>query len=391
MALFEGTIRSAVGTVGAVAHSVAEPVKHVAGHESAHVVSKGLTEGVRGAFTGLGPSAGTIIGLGLTSGVVAAITQGEYNAKRREIIAVYKDELSAKLGKPHQKIKHKDVKEFAEGNVEKGLEGNRTIAQALSKARKERNIGIATSVLASMVSYGVLSLAFPGFVGATAAAVGVELAAHGIGHMIAQGVAGFLMYTAVRKPLNWVGQKMFKVGKATAHERIAEMQKDRDAGKTITRDRVFDIFVCVDHELDHMVKKAHGRHFHRLPTEKQEEIMDSIGKMIRLNEITAAINNRQMDPTELAFAVDGQESGYKPGLHMEQPQRTGVLATIKRLLFGKDKQAAPESSPVIVAAAVQASEPTPLTERQERKPAADMSHVERLERQRAENSLLLQR
>ncbi len=374
-----------MGTTHNPIKAVGSWFEHAAGHGSAevsgHGIGKWLSEKIGAMLTAGKDHIATIAGIGLMAGVNAALTQGEYNKKRRELIEIYKDELSTTLGKEAGKLKHKEVRKLAEGDAEKGIEGNRTLAGALDKLRRQRNLSIALAVIATVASMSLLTPLLP------ALAPGVGLMMHA-----GYGLIGLLTYNAIKMPLHWVGDKIFGVEKETAHDRITALQKERDAGKFITREQVFSVFASATPELSEMIGRKYGSEYDELSVAKRQHIAADIGRMIKIDQITDAINHGKMDATELAFTVEGQASGFDPN-QISMPIKKGFFTRIKDAILGRTQE---EKVPAVTLPAMPhyadaPSQPSFVKKLGMTKAATNLGHVERLEQSRAEASLLQQR
>lgn len=375
-------VHVASNTTALVKQGAKEAAEHISGHTGAHMVGEGagklISEGSKtavhnaslvsqntsGFFTGIEGGLGTIIGAGLAAGVNAAFVHAEYNNARREIIATYADELSAKLGKPKHKLKHKDIRCLAEGDASQGVEKNQVIDEAITKARRTRNLGVGLALVATVASFALLLPILPH----------VALTASNIPLLIGHGLIGLLSYNAIRTPLRWAGEKIMGLDKKTAHERILDLERDRAMGRQITREQVFSVFVSANKQLDGLIEQAFGKPYEDLPLIQAQKIAANLGSMVSLERVTDAINHGKVDITELAFLVDGQESGHSP--EQAPLPKIGWLGSIKEKLFGTKKD-----TPQAQAAMPEYDNPTP-----------SKSFVERLNQSRAaETSLLQQR
>lgn len=367
-----------------------EVVKHVTGHESVNLLNgaQPLTQGINGVFTAFGPHAGVVIGLGMMSAINASLAYAEYNSERREILDTYRDELSAKLGKDRRKLRYKDIDRVAEGSMEQGVESNHTLNQALQKARSYRNLNVGLSIFASLGSFALISIAFP------PAAPGAAIIAHGAAEVITQAAIGLITYLSIKAPLKWIGEKVLGLDRETTHDRIVSLERDRARGRFITREQVLSVFVSANEELDTMIRKTHGKQFDKLKLAEQQQIAAEFGKLIGLDQLTDAINHRQMKASELAFTVEGQVSGFVRA--EDEPQAKGWFGALKEKLFGASPPPREYAAPQTPFSMPQYADDPPsrsFVERLARKPAeAGVSHVERLEQSRAgEPSLLQQR
>jgi hypothetical protein len=245
-------------------------------------------------------SSGNIAGgVWLTAIMSAVLAQMEYRHKRDELKELYKEELSAQLGKPSDKIVTEDFDRLAATN--------HTFGEELAKAKKERNLGvgvIAVSTLGAVgAALGIMSLLTP---------VGAAAAGFSITNWLATTAVAMMAYGVIKYPMQKLGEKIFGVEKKTTHERIEEMYKDHQAGKVISRERVFEVFVHANPPLDAFIEQKYGKPFDKLKPVDKLYLADTIGKKLGVEPIAEAINKGKIRSTELAFTVDGKFSGVVP-------------------------------------------------------------------------------
>jgi hypothetical protein len=239
-------------------------------------------------------------GLGITTAVSALVAYVEYRFKKSDITDLYKKELAAQLGKSEKEVNVDDLEKL--GTV------NHTINEQLVKTKKERNIDVGTIFAATMASVAITGAAV-----AAAITLGF-LAPTGIATWLAGTAIGMLAYMVVKSPIQKVGEKLFGVDKKTTHERIEEISKEHQAGKVVSRERVFAVFVHANPKLDEFIKANYGKEFDKLKVGQKIRIADEIGNQLGIGKITDDINQGQVKATELAFAVQGNFSGVAPTL-----------------------------------------------------------------------------
>lgn len=338
------------------------------------------------AATGLSSNIALASTIGLTAGVSAALTQMDYLHKKERIREFYQEEISTKLGK--KKVTVQDMEKFAEQNP--------TMQEAVNKEKRNRNYGVFLSFFASLVSLAVVKVALPAVFDYVAGAEGAFEALSTVAHFAIAGATGLATYYAAKTPLHWLGDKLFGLDDKTTHDKIVELEHEREAGKTISRMQVLSVFVEANHQLDRFIVAEYGQRFDKLPLSLREQVTKDLSKLIPLEQLANDINSGRVNAAELAFAVEGEISGVNHPLG-QAPKKEGMLvkavSKLKELFRKKAKdgevQAKEETPPlpsftVPVNTVYQQEEPPvrSFVERLGRGPVdQNMGHVERLEQQ----------
>ncbi|MDX1975414.1 MAG: hypothetical protein SFT92_07035 [Rickettsiales bacterium] len=359
-----------VKTSSDVLHHLQHSSLYVTGKESikavAHSLSSETTRNSLGAGTAAaaGTALSSVVLIGGVSAVSAGLTQMDYIHERKEIKNLYRDELAAKLRKSKDDLTDKDLQVLAKGDPAKGIQQNHTIAEALDKSRKKRNLGVVLSVVASLASLAVVgALGFP----------------HPTLIQFAANIAiGLGAYHLVKKPMHWVADKIFGHDKVTANDKIMEMEKELEAGKSISREQVFSVFVSANPQLDEYIMAQLGRSYNALNIEDKRRVADSMGTAMNIQQFSDAINNGQVNVTELAFAAEGQRSGVLPREFTVQEEKPGFVRGLVNRVTGlvRRKEAHHEHVPA-VAHAPQPQNRMPV---EYNNPVPEVSFVERLGR-----------
>jgi hypothetical protein len=362
-----------IHSVGEAADAVSKGTLLIAGKNAAGVIG-----GAAAGVTVGGLNVATLATLGLTATVSASIVQIEHNNKIKHIANFYKEELAAKLGKKANQIGEKDLNTIAIGSRLGGMEDNPIIAEELKASRKRRNLGVVLSAVASIATYVLLNTAIPDL---------PEGAATGIMGFISKGIIGLATYFAVKAPLHWIGDKLFGVDKQTTHEKIEEIMRDREAGKTISKEQVFDIFVAANPDLQGVIQAKYGKAYEALDLQDKKELTQNLGKLLQIDEITAAINGGNINVSELAFVAVGQDSGVpmKDGTQREKPH--GFLSAIKEKWHNIVDHFTHKPHEVAMAVGDENSAARSFAERVGKRTSAELTHIERVEQSRAENPL----
>lgn len=361
-------------------HSVTEATEAVS-KGTLLIAGKNAAGVLGGAAAGVsvgGISMATVATMGLTAAVSSSIVQIEHNNKIKHIAGFYKEELAAKLGKNEKSIGEKDLNTIAQGSRFGGLEDNPIIAEELHVSRKRRNLGVALSAIASIATYVIVKTAMP-FV--------PEEAATGLMSVLAKGVVGLATYFAVKAPLHWVGDKMFGLDKQTTHEKIEEIAKDREAGKTISKEQIFDVYVAANPDLKDVIETKYRKSYANLGLVEKKELAEGIGKLIHVDEVAAAINGGNINVSELAFSAVGQESGVpmKDGTKREKPH--GFLEAIKEKWHNFAQHFTHKPQEATMVGGEENSAARSFADRVGKRHNPELTHIDRVEQSRTENPL----
>ena len=91
-------------------------------------------------------------------------------------------------------------------------------------------------------------------------------------------------------------------------------------GKAISQEQVLDVFVSANKELGEYVEKQYGKAYEDLNAQERKQVAADVNNVVPLAKLTDDINSRKYDIGELAFALEGQSSGYQP--HPETVKHT---------------------------------------------------------------------
>jgi hypothetical protein len=301
------------GTSGAVAVGVADRITDVM-HSGAEKVGHAVGEKTAAGVINSGAIAG---GVGVTAAISVLLSQMEYENKKREVRNLLRDELGASLGKAPEKVKV--------GDLERIAQSNHTVAEHLEKSRKDRNVNVGTIFLGTLAAVGVVLAASTG----VGALVG-GLAYAGAASMGINLVIATVAYAAAKKPLDWLADKVFDIDRKTTFDRIEAIHHDHAAGKTVSAERVFDVFVHANPDLGGYIEAQFGKRYEKLSVADKNALAGLIGAKLGVDKLADDINHGRIRATELVFAAEGKASGVLPG-QGEQPEKT-VLLTIKEKL-----------------------------------------------------------
>lgn len=246
-------------------------------------------------------------------GVLSAVTnQIEYGAARGRVADFYHEELAAKLGKAPSAVRDDDIDVLAKGDPARGIPANKVIDDKIHHERSIRNIGIGASFLASLAVCTLMSTLIGGVAAAAGAAVGAKITL-GFGMAIAAKVlVGVLAYSAIKRPLVNVGESLLGLNHATTHDLIVGVAKDREHGKSISREQVVEIFISANRQISEYVSERYGAEYEHLALADKVRVANDLANVLPVDKIARSINLGTSNASELAFTVEGDVSGVLP-------------------------------------------------------------------------------
>lgn len=319
------------------------------GHAPVHSLGGVFTFGAPGTvatFSGLGGLAA----MGVVGAISAAMAQMDYRYSVSKMKELYRNEVAAKLGKPPKSVSDDDLFAAANGDPERGIEGNKIIAEELDKKKKERTLGVLLSAGATMISFAVVHAAEAALLtaaGSIAGTVGLPVAAVAAVAMVLDVAVGVGIYNFVKQPLHYIGHKIFGLDKEGTHDKIESLHKELSQGKGVTQEQVLGVFVSANKQLQQFVENEFGKEYEKLTLPERQRVASEISKQVPLAEMTANINSGKYDIGELAFAVEGQASGYNPAAE-QKPQGwlAGVTSKLRSMFKNTQTQTEPPQQAV---------------------------------------------
>ncbi len=234
-------------------------------------------------------------------GVLSAVTnQIEYINERADIANFYREEIASKTGKSVAGVTDEDLSLVEKGDRNRDIASNKVIGEAVGKERGFRNLGVATSFVASLAVFALMET------------LGVHVPMDFTVAFAGKVAVSVITYMGIKAPLTRVGAAVFGLNKKTTHEKIQEIAKDREEGKAISREQVVEIFVSANKALEEHVKEHFGRSYDELALADKVRLAAELSNVLPIDKITHNINLGATNAAELAFTVQGDMSGVLP-------------------------------------------------------------------------------
>lgn len=255
-----------------------------------------------GLFAGaVGGNMVGIAGLGLASGISAGFAQADYVHQKKNLLRHYSEELGAKLGKPASQVTLKDMDALAEDN--------QILREELRRARKQRNYSIPVAIIGTLASFAAVTVLLPELflIAGIPAMTGV------MGFMVRAGIS-MLAYTAIKNPMNLIGDKVFGLQHETVNDRIVEIQRAHAKHIAIQPEDLVPLLINANHTLEETIIRENGKPFDALSSLAQKRISYELSVSQNLEGLARDLNSGSMKASELMFELVGDESGI-PRLH----------------------------------------------------------------------------
>jgi hypothetical protein len=249
-------------------------------------------------------------------GVLALLSEWDHNHEKDKLREEYENEIAAKLGKDPHKVTVEDMQRVAKDNP--------TINEALQRSRSKRNLSIGITATGMILSFVASAVAVSAF------------AATGIGAIVLGGVVTFGAFMIAEKVMMKFGEHALHLNEpplkdAEHNPRIQDQLSlpnqvrliERMQGRRVpvSQEQVLTTFIAANPDLDRGIASRYGAPFSALPDSARIAVMQNIGPTINLEGLTSDINNRAIRAQELAFVVQGQNSGVA---RVESPRVTAL-------------------------------------------------------------------
>lgn len=337
--------------------------------------------GILGFGVVLGSSFGPAVFPFAVAGTAALQAVISWRKERRQesmLLSAYKEEVGAILDKNPEDVTTDDLQTVAQGDKEKGIEGNAVLAEALEYNSKRGLMEMVTSALSGLAiiatTFGVFQLLFGvDLISQTGGILerayekvpflGDQLTSRGgqvLGTMFLAGT-GLTFFNQV---FDRIGEKMLDIDKEPAIVNISKLRREIDKGKMLTPEQVFGVYVAANESLGETIAQEFGQPYEKLSQRQQHLALEEFGQGLNIHKLTYDINHYHIEPEELAFTAVGQSSGVPAKEQVDfrekvlrDSQRGEMLNEFKQAILGEDKGKATSAE----ADAIQPEEPSRLT------------------------------
>lgn len=251
---------------------------------------------------------GGIIGMASGIGINAYLNRKDHDHELSQLTKMYEKELGNILGKASSEVDVDDLKKVAEKNP--------TIRKQIEHAKYKSNVKTAAWAAGALLAFATAGAVFVAATAASTLAAGVVA------------VAVMQAYHLFGEPLVHKAYGVDRNSKTTV-DLIKGLERDLTPPqiKPVTPAKVMQVFLSTNPKVEEQIEKKFGKPFIELSREQQEPLILQYSTKIPIKDISQAINNGEMNPRELVFAIHGQRSGVEP----DKPYRDKLKAGMSKV------------------------------------------------------------
>jgi hypothetical protein len=266
----------------------------------AHMLGSGLLSLATFAAAAIGTAMGAPLIPALVVGVGGTLLH-IYNrisfmhAHEQQMVDLYREDIAQHLGIAPKQVTIANLKEAAKDNE--------VIAQALDQQHKIAIIDISTSVMAGVVTFGLLS-AFN--LGSVMKGMGESLASTigPIAKLIGIGTVGSISNLLINDCIGLAIGVKVGTTKAAAHDLIVKLDLAIQHGHPISREQVYGVLVAGNPALHEAIATRFGKSYAWMSHPEQSAVLHTIGVASEMDTLAQQINRGEVRPGRLAYMMD---------------------------------------------------------------------------------------
>ena len=181
---------------------------------------------------------------------------------------------------------------------------NHVIAQELEKQHKKTILTIGTAVLSGIVSIALIGMFGMGKVLNGLAQESFTGAMAPLAQFIGMGTVSTITGLVLHKGLDAVIGHSAGLDTRDPNDLILKMHHQVERGQPVSREQVYDIVVANDTALGHTIRNRFHKSYNRLSYAQQEQVLQVFGMAKTMDQLAVAINQKQMQPGQLAFMIN---------------------------------------------------------------------------------------
>lgn len=257
-----------------------------------------------------------------------------YNEYKNEMVKLYRDEIAQQMGIAPEQVTREHLRVMARGDAVLGIDPNPIIAEALERRRGMALLSFCTALLSATVSavllgFGAQTALQGGIAGGPVEAfIQQNFGMSDIANKVSAGTISGLSSLILHNGLDAVVGQSLGYFRATAHDRIALIARQKEYGVKVTPQQIFDVFMAANPEFARQVSVTYNKGVTGFTGVEKMAAMKAIGIDASMQELADQINKGVLKPGTLAFELDSTNamrslqqvrgSGYDRGLPQQQ-------------------------------------------------------------------------
>lgn len=233
-----------------------------------------------------------------------------YNHYKDDMVKLYRDEIAQQMGIAPESVTREHLRVMARGDAVLGIEPNPVIAEALERRRGMALLSFCTALLSASVTAALLGFNASAAIESSLAAsplTGVLKESFGLGEMATKVSAGSISALSgliLHNGLDAVVGQSLGYFRATAHDRIALIARQREYGVKVSPQQVFDVFLAANPTFAKQVAANFNKGVTGFTAAEKFVAMQAIGVAESMQELADQINQGELKAGTLAFELD---------------------------------------------------------------------------------------
>lgn len=232
-----------------------------------------------------------------------------YTTYKDRMLDLYRDEIGREIGIDPAAVTREHLRVAAHGDAVLGIEPNAIIAEALDRQRGWALLSFCTALLSAGTTLALLSFGMEGTVGQFISEIIPGELTRKASIAALSGLSGLIVHNGLDAV---IGQSLGYF-RATAHDRIALIARQKAYGVKVTPQQVFDVFLAANPEFAKQVSRSFNKGITGFTATEKKKAMQSIGVTEAMQELADQINKGELSPGTLAFELDSTHAAQALG------------------------------------------------------------------------------
>lgn len=235
-----------------------------------------------------------------------------YSDYQKDMLHMYCEDVAERLNMPVSEVTTAHLRKVADGDPMLGLPPNAIIAEALDRQRATSFLSVLTSAIAATATFGLLSFDTHSTVSewlkSGLSKISDSLLEHSeLIQEISVGIVSAASSLILHDGLDAGIGHFMGLSRTTAHDRINHIAKQRERGKAVSAEQVFDVFLAANPELAQQVQQQFNQGFLGFSTKERRQAMQAIGIEEMMQQMADSINEGNLRVASLTFSLDASQ------------------------------------------------------------------------------------